>query len=208
MTPSSPHDHLATVGRAITDTVRDGVAMRRLSATRLYPAPPADVWDALTDPARIPRWLMPVSGDLRLGGRYQLEGNAGGEVLVCEPAARLSVTWEYGGHVSWVEVLLHESDGATLLELHHDDPLAPETLAFGPGAVGIGWELMLMGLAGHLSPGTAIAPSEAPAWLGSADGVTFVTASNVAWRDVAITAGDDPREAGAAAERCLAAWTG
>ena len=29
-----------------------------------------DVWDACTNPERIPRWFLPVSGDLRLGGRY------------------------------------------------------------------------------------------------------------------------------------------
>ena len=43
------------------------------------------MWDACTDPERIGRWFLPVSGDLRLGGRYQLEGNAGGEILRCEP---------------------------------------------------------------------------------------------------------------------------
>ena len=31
----------------------------------------------------------PISGDLRLGGRYQLQGNAGGEILVCEPPQHL-----------------------------------------------------------------------------------------------------------------------
>ena len=39
-------------------------------------------------PERIPRWFLPVSGDLRLGGRYQLEGNAGGEVLEVLATAR------------------------------------------------------------------------------------------------------------------------
>jgi hypothetical protein len=31
------------------------------------------------------RRFPPVSGDLRLGGKYQLGGNAGGEILACEP---------------------------------------------------------------------------------------------------------------------------
>ena len=37
--------------------------------------------DALTDPERIGRWFLPISGDFRLGGRYQFEGNAGGKIL-------------------------------------------------------------------------------------------------------------------------------
>lgn len=44
------------------------------------------MWDACTDPERIPRWFLPISGDLRLNGRYQLEGNAGGAIT--EAAAR------------------------------------------------------------------------------------------------------------------------
>ena len=50
---------------------------------RTYPAAVEDVWDAVTDPERIARWFLPVSGDLRLGGRYQIEGNAGGEIREC-----------------------------------------------------------------------------------------------------------------------------
>src|SRR5919112_3698868 len=45
---------------------------------REYEAPIDEVWDAITSPARISRWFLPVSGDFRVGGRYQLEGNAGG----------------------------------------------------------------------------------------------------------------------------------
>ena len=55
-----------------------------------------EVWDALTDPERIGRWFLPISGDYRLGGRYQFEGNAGGEILECERPRRLRVSWVYG----------------------------------------------------------------------------------------------------------------
>ena len=48
---------------------------RTLTITQTYDAPVEDVWDACTNPERIPRWFLPVSGDLRLGGRYQLEGD-------------------------------------------------------------------------------------------------------------------------------------
>ena len=62
-----------------------------------------DLWEAITTADRLPRWLMPITGDLRLGGRYQLQGNAGGEILICEPPKHLNVTWEYGGEISWVD---------------------------------------------------------------------------------------------------------
>ena len=34
---------------------------------RRYDAPIEDVWDACTDPVRLARWLLPVSGDLENG---------------------------------------------------------------------------------------------------------------------------------------------
>ena len=52
---------------------------------RTYDTTIDDLWDACTNPDRIPRWFLPISGDLRLNGRYQLEGNAGGTIERCEP---------------------------------------------------------------------------------------------------------------------------
>jgi hypothetical protein len=78
-------DPLAFLGAATrTVSTRDDGA-KVLVATRRYDTSIEDLWDALTSAERIPRWLLPISGELRLGGRYQLEGNAGGEILRCEP---------------------------------------------------------------------------------------------------------------------------
>ena len=57
--------------------------------SQVYAAAVGDVWDACTNPERIPRWFVPVSGDLRLGGRYQIEGNASGTIERCDPAGEL-----------------------------------------------------------------------------------------------------------------------
>lgn len=73
---------------------------RTVMLRREYDAPVADVWDALTNADRIKRWFLPITGDLRPGGRYQLEGNAGGEILQCEPPHLLTVTWVYGENPS------------------------------------------------------------------------------------------------------------
>ena len=74
----------------------DGADTRTIVIRRRYDAPIDDVWDAITDPGRIARWFLPVSGDLRLGGSYQIEGNAGGEIVRCEPPHLLAVTWFFG----------------------------------------------------------------------------------------------------------------
>ena len=47
---------------------------------RSYDADIDDVWDAITSAERINRWFLPISGDLRVGGTYRLDGNASGEI--------------------------------------------------------------------------------------------------------------------------------
>jgi uncharacterized protein YndB with AHSA1/START domain len=57
-------------------------------AIRSYDTTVADLWDAITTPERPARWFLPVEGDLKLGGRYQLKGNAGGTITHCQPPKR------------------------------------------------------------------------------------------------------------------------
>jgi uncharacterized protein YndB with AHSA1/START domain len=112
---------------------------------RSYDTTAQDVWDAVTDPDRMKRWFLPVSGDLRVGGSFQLEGNAGGEILTCEPPRLLRVT--FGDPNSIVELrLTAQGDGATVLELEHTVPI--EIAQSGAGAmwVGPGWDGALLGL--------------------------------------------------------------
>ncbi len=112
---------------------------------RNYDAPIGDVWDAVTQPDRIQRWFMPISGDLRVGGGFQLEGNAGGEILTCEPPSLLRVT--FGGPTSIVEVrLTAQSDSDTVLELEHTVPIEMAQSGAGALYVGPGWDGALMGL--------------------------------------------------------------
>ena len=89
---------------------------------REYRASVEDVWDAVTDPERIRRWFMPVSGDLREGGDFQLEGNAGGQILRCDAPTLLRVT--FGSETSLVELrLTPDGDDATTLVLEHTVPM-------------------------------------------------------------------------------------
>jgi uncharacterized protein YndB with AHSA1/START domain len=106
---------------------------------RTYDAVIADVWHALTDPDRMKRWFLPVSGDLRVGGTFQLEGNAGGEILRCEPPRLLNVT--FGGPTSVVELRLSpEGEDRTTLELEHTVPIEMAQSGAGSLYVGPGWD--------------------------------------------------------------------
>jgi uncharacterized protein YndB with AHSA1/START domain len=174
---------------------------RTVVLRRTYAAEIADVWDALTNIERIPRWFLPISGDLRLGGRYQFEGNAGGEVLTCEPPHLLRVSWVMGeaGGFSEVEVRLSPVAGGTLFELEHL-AVVPEEMwgQFGPGAVGVGWDGGLLGLGMYLRSGVGMSEEDKQAWMMSEDARQFMTASSRAW-------GEAYRAAGASAEAVEAA---
>src|ERR671916_1426814 len=183
-------DPVVTAGlvtREIRNAERDGAPNKVAVARRTYDADRADLWDALTDPERLPRWFLPISGDLEEGGRYQLEGNAGGVVDTCRKPEHFAVTWEFGGQVSWLQVNLSESDGGTTLELVHEAHVDPDMWAqYGPGATGVGWDLALMGLGLHLSTGQAFDPAESEKWSLSPEGVEFARQASTGWAEAAI----------------------
>lgn len=167
-----------------------------------------EVWDALTNPERISRWFLPVSGDLKVGGRYHLESNAEGEITACDPPYSFAVTWEFGGEVSWLEVRLRQVGEQIRFELEHIAHVDETWEEYGPGAVGVGWDMAIMGLQLHLATGRGASPEESAAWMASDNGKQFVRASSYSWCAAAIKAGEDARSATAAAARTAIAYTG
>ena len=172
---------------------------------RTYDAPAEDVWDACTNPERIPRWFLPVSGDLRLGGRFQLEGNAGGEITECEPPRRLAVTWEFGGDASLVTVdLAPAGDDATELLLRHAVGDNDHWATYGPGATGVGWDLALLGLAQYVRTGALSVDPET--FQTSPEAVAFMQRSAADWGAAHAAAGTRAEIADEAAARTSAAY--
>ena len=203
--------HVGAMRRRVAYSQRDGKPTHVVVATRTYDTTQDDLWDAITNPERIPRWFLPVTGEFRVGGRYQLQGNAGGEILRCDRPAHLALTWAFGGQVSWVDVRLSpDPKGGTRLELEHTAEVdEARWKQFGPGAVGVGWELGLTGLALHLANrGAAVDPKAFESWSMSEEGKLFVRRSSEGWCEASIAAGTKPEEAKEAAARTTAFYTG
>jgi len=178
---------LGAVHREVADRKVPAGDAKAVILEREYDAPIEDVWDALTNPERIGRWFLPISGDYRLGGTYKFEGNAGGEIRECDQPNRLKVTWVYGpvksdADISEVELRLSRaSDNRTRFVLEHTAVVPEEFWAmYGPGAVGVGWEGGLLGLELHLRGGSVGDPL---AWQVSDEGREFNTRSSEAWGD-------------------------
>lgn len=204
-------DPLTTAGlvkRQVCTGEREGVPTRTTIARRVYRTDQRDLWDAVTNIERIPRWFSPVSGTLELAGRYQIEGNAGGTIETCTEPGSFSVTWEYAGSLSWVAVALSPVDGGTQLEVAHESPVDPGFWAqYGPGATGLGWDLSLLGLGWYVEDGQEFAPTQAVAFTASPEGAALLEAAGTDWADAAIADGDDDGAAQDAAKRSVAFFT-
>jgi uncharacterized protein YndB with AHSA1/START domain len=204
-------DHqINAVARNVGTRPIDAGQAHVVTVSQSYPTDPADLWDAVTDIERIPRWFLPISGDLTVGGSYQLEGHANGTILTCDPPENFTATWESGGNVSWIDVRITRDgpDRARLVVEHimpEDDEIWRE---FGPGAVGMGWDSMVLGLAIHLATGESVDPSFGQQWMGTEDGRRFLTLSGERWHTAHISSGEDPATARVMTDRCLKAYLG
>ena len=202
---------ISIIDRRVGSRTLEAGEARTVTVTRVYDTPAEDLWDACTNPERIARWFLPISGDLREGGRYELEGNASGTIERCEPPSSVDATWEYGGQVSWIELrLTPEPDGRTRFALDHVAHVEDEFWAqFGPGAVGVGWDQCVLGLVLYLSGSADLPERDAvEAWQTSDVGREFARRSSERWAQASIAAGTDPADAQAAAARTTDFFTG
>lgn len=126
----------------------------RTGAVRIedvYDTDPHDLWSALTEPARLARWIATVDGDVRLGGEFHATFTSSfegpGRVDVCEAPHRLAVTMCPGTPDETVmeAIVTPEGDRSRLVIEERGLPLAD--LA-GHGA---GWQAHAEDLAAHLA---------------------------------------------------------
>lgn len=111
-----------------------------------------DLWSAITDPARLARWVAAVDGDLRVGGRVQATFTSGwegsGRIDICDPPRRLLVTFQPGTADETVQeaVLVPMGDAKTRLVVEE------RGMPFdGIADYGAGWQAHVEDLAAHLS---------------------------------------------------------
>jgi len=202
-------EQISSVRRQVGTRTLEAGDGRTVTISQAYNTDVDDLWEACTAADRIPRWFLPVTGELRVGGQYQLEGNAGGTVERCDPPKSFAATWEFAGQVSWIEVrITAEDNGRTRFELEHTMHVDDHWDQFGPGAVGVGYDMMLIGLTLHLtSSGATVDPAEAMAWFGGPEGTRFVRESNEAWYQAHVASGAPEDGVRAQADRNLAAYT-
>lgn len=144
---------MSTDARGVLTTTPTGTTVR---FERRYATPVDDLWTCLTDPARVARWLGPLHGDLRVGGRYEVRmgddvpddpQTAAGEVLVCDAPHRLEITWAFPGEPeARVTANLLGDDAGTVLVLEHHGLSEPAARGYGGG-----WHTCLDRLDDHLA---------------------------------------------------------
>ncbi|MFJ6132349.1 SRPBCC family protein [Janibacter terrae] len=98
--------------------VADGVPV--VHVEDVYDTDIDDLWDAITEPARLGRWVASVEGDLRPGGLFRASftsgWDGGGRVEVCEAPHRLLLTMEPGAaDETTIEAVLSAQGGGTRL---------------------------------------------------------------------------------------------
>jgi uncharacterized protein YndB with AHSA1/START domain len=116
-----------------------------------YDTDPGDLWDAITDPERLARWIGTVEGDLRAGGafraRFTSTWEGPGRVDVCDPPRRLLVTLGVGeDDENELEAVLTPDGDGTVLVIEERGFGLDEVAAHGAG-----WQAHVEDLAAHLA---------------------------------------------------------
>lgn len=196
--------------RVGTRQVESGEA-RTVLLRRTYDAEIADVWDAVTSPNASRAGSCRSAANSRSAAATSWRATPHGEILECVEPERLRVSWLYGPDpgFSEVEVRLTPEDGErTVLELEHVAVVPDEFWdQFGPGAVGVGWDLGLYGLRLHLAGG-GLSKEEAATWHTTPEGSAFITGSGEAWGEAYAASGADAETAARTTAATIAFYTG
>lgn len=123
----------------------------------VFPTDADDLWSAITEPARLARWIAEVRGDLRIGGEVWQRYSSGWEgtslIEVCDPPRllRIRTIGERSDEGDALEVrLVPEATGTRLIV--EDSGLSIAALPFHTA----GWQAHLEDLGGYLDDGRPI----------------------------------------------------
>jgi uncharacterized protein YndB with AHSA1/START domain len=182
--------------------------VRTISLSQTFEVARAVLWQTCTYGDQLGKWFLPISGDLRLGGRFEVEDNATGVIEDCQPTRFFSSTWEYDEDVGRIELeLAAEGESQTRLIFRHISCVEEALWGnFGPGALGIFWDIALMRLAVHLSSESQGVRVDLTDWAASMDGYRFLLSSSQSWCAANISVGADPVAAQRAADRAMTAY--
>lgn len=141
--------------RSLTGSSTEPVV--RLS--RAFAAPPSEVWSAITDPARLARWLGTIDGEPASGAFLLRVVDAPDQpahvrVEHCAPERSLRLAWQWEGEApSRLSAMVDGDETHTVLTLEHR--LGEATYAHDYGG---GWEQHLTELAGLWPGAPAVGP--------------------------------------------------
>lgn len=171
--------------REVSKGEREGRPTHVVRASRTYPTSPEDLWTAITEKRRIESWFGQVSSDFKHGGRFSIEGNAEGDIISCDPPHTLALSWEFGGNTSWVTATIKNVKDGALLTLEHELPTDEVSEAhwdkYGPGATGVGWEMAMLGLDGHVRTNGESVIEAGKAWAEGIEGKRMLRFWSEAW---------------------------
>lgn len=114
----------------------------RLVYDEVYATDIDDLWDAVTTRERLARWMADYTGDLRLGGTWEVADSGGeaawgrGTITACDAPHSFTTTWHATGEdPTELVVRLKPVDGGTRLVLEHS---GVQSIFYGAG-----WETYL-----------------------------------------------------------------
>ncbi|GAA3923464.1 SRPBCC family protein [Microbacterium invictum] len=126
----------------------------RLVYDEVYATGIDDLWDAVTTRDRLARWMADYTGDLRLGGTWEVASSDGegtwgrGTITACDAPRSFTTTWHATGEEpTELVVRLEPVDGGTRLLLEHT---GIQSIFYGAG-----WQAYLEQLTRHVADADA-----------------------------------------------------
>jgi uncharacterized protein YndB with AHSA1/START domain len=142
-------DNKATQPR-ILGSLREADGRGIIHVEDVYPTDIDDLWSAISQPARLGRWLAKVEGDTSIGGSFTASFTSGwegpGRVDICDAPHRLVITTFGNPDETVMEATLTPEGDGTRLVIEERGILLEDALYHGAG-----WQAHIEDLALYLA---------------------------------------------------------